>query len=217
MSRGSIAIRINESGDSGVIIAGLEVIEAGFGIIMVSPIAEGVTICEVRGVGQDCAGCIPDSFHLAPLVILVGCDQPGRLHGNELHCHHVALQVFGEQIILPIAVGEIRIVGAEANNAAGFVKGVAHGEILAAVGVVPPFRYRRAVYYKIIHRRAVGVHLPGAQTVGVVLVPGGFRAGFGGGKLPAVAPGECPIATLKYQQNKLFYIFPKFSSKYVRA
>ena len=184
---------------------------------MVASIAEGVTICEVGGVGQDCAGCVPDSFHLAPLVILVGRDQPGRFHGNEIHCHHVALQILGEQIILPIAVGEIRIVGAEANHAAGFVKGVAHGEVFAAVGVVPPFRYRLTVYNKIIHRRAVGVHLPGAQTVGVVLVPGGFRAGFGGGKLPAVAPGECPIATLKYQQNKLFYIFPKFSSKYVRA
>ena len=108
-------------------------------------------------------------------------------------------------------------MGAEANDAPGFVKGVAHGEVFAAVGVVPPFRYRLTVYNKIIHRRAVGVHLPGAQTVGVILVPGGFRAGFGGGKLPAVAPGECPIATLKYQQNKLFYIFPKFSSKYVRA
>ena len=82
-------------------------------------------------------------------------------------------------------------MGAEANNAAGFVKGVAHGEVFAAVGVVPPFRYRLTVYNKIIHRRAVGVHLPGAQTVGVVLVPGGFGAGFGGGKLPTVAPGEC--------------------------
>ena len=92
-------------------------------------------------------------------------------------------------------------MGAEANNAAGFVKGVAHGEVFAAVGVVPPFRYRRAVYYKIIHRRAVGVHLPGAQTIGVVLVPGGFRAGFGGGKLPAVAPGECPVAAVEIGQG----------------
>ena len=191
----SIGIGVYESGDSGVIVSGLEVIEASLNIVMVSPIAEGVTICEVGGVGQDCAGCIPDSFHLAPLVILVGRDQPGRFHGNEIHCHHVALQVFGEQIILPIAVGEIRIVGAEANNAAGFVKGVAHGEVFAAVGVVPPFRYRRAVYYKIIHRRAVGVHLPGAQTIGVVLVPGGFRAGFGGGKLPAVALRKPLICT----------------------
>ena len=146
---------------------------------MVASIAEGVTVCEVGGVGQDCAGCVPDSFHLAPLVILVGRDQPGRFHGNEIHCHHVALQVFGEQIILPIAVGEIRIVGAEANNAAGFVKGVAHGEVFAAVGVVPPFRYRRTVYNKIIHRRAVGVGFPGAQAICVIRIPGGFRASFG--------------------------------------
>jgi len=151
-------ICIDKSGDDRVIISGLQIIEAGFGIIMVTSIAEGVTICEVGGVGQDCAGCVPDSFHLAPLVILVGRDQPGRFHGNEIHCHHVALQVFGEQIILPIAVGEIRIVGAEANNAAGFVKGVAHGEVFAAVGVVPPFRYRRTVYDKIIYRRAVALN-----------------------------------------------------------
>ena len=108
-------------------------------------------------------------------------------------------------------------MGAEANDVPRLVEGIAHGEVFAAVGVIPPLRYRRTIYNKIIYRCAVGVHLPGAQTVGVVLVPGGFRAGFGGGKLPAVAPGECPIATLKYQQNKLFYIFPKFSSKYVRA
>ena len=68
-------------------------------------------------------------------------------------------------------------MGAKANNAAGFVKGVAHGEVFAAVGVVPPLRYRRTIYNKIIYRCAGGVHLPGAQTVGVVLVPGGFRAG----------------------------------------
>ena len=150
-----ITIRINEAADDGVIISGLQIVEAGFDIVMVAPIAERVTICEVGGVGQDCAGCIPDSFHLAPLVILVGRDQPGRFHGNEIHHYHVALQVLGEQIILPIAVGEIRIVGAEANNAAGFVKGVAHGEVFAAVGVIPSLRYRRTVYNKIIHRRAV--------------------------------------------------------------
>ena len=92
-------------------------------------------------------------------------------------------------------------MGAEANHAAGFVKGVAHGEVFAAVGVVPPFRYRLTVYNKIIHRRAVGVHLPGAQTVGVVLVPGGFGAGFGGCQLSAVAPGKRPIATIEIGQG----------------
>ena len=172
-------IRINEAADSGVIVSTLEVIEASLNIVVVASIAERVTICEVGGVGQDCAGCIPDSFHLAPLVILVGCDQPWRFHGNEVHCYHVALQVLGEQVILPIAVGEIRIVGTETNDVPGFVEGIAHGEVFAAVCVVPPFRYRRTIYYKIIHRRAVGVHLPGAQTICVIRIPGGFRAGFG--------------------------------------
>ena len=70
----AVGVGVYESGDSGVIVSGLEVIEAGFGIIMVASIAEGVTVCEVGGVGQDCAGCVPDSFHLAPLVILVSRD-----------------------------------------------------------------------------------------------------------------------------------------------
>ncbi len=88
-------------------------------------------------------------------------------------------------------------MGAEANNAAVFIKGIAHGEVLAAVGVIPPFRYRRTVYDKIIHRRAVGVGLSGAQTICIILVPGGFCAGFRRGQLPAVAPGECPVAAIE--------------------
>ena len=60
-------------------------------------------------------------------------------------------------------------MSAEANNAARFIEGIAHGEVFAAVGVVPPFRYRLTVYDKIIHRRAVGV----------ILVLGGFLADLG--------------------------------------
>ena len=92
-------------------------------------------------------------------------------------------------------------MGAEANHAAGFVKGVAHGEVFAAVGVVPPFRYRRTVYDKIIYRRAVGVGLSGAQTVGVVLILGGFRAGFCGCQLPTVAPGKRPVTAIEIGQG----------------
>ena len=61
-------------------------------------------------------------------------------------------------------------MGAEANNAAGFVKGVAHGEVFAAVGVVPPLRYRLTVYNKIIHRRAVGVGFSGIQATYVAFI-----------------------------------------------
>ena len=96
-------------------------------------------------------------------------------------------------------------MGAEANNAAGFVKGVAHGEVFAAVGVVPPFRYRGTVYNKIIHRRAVGVHLPGSQTVGVVFILRSFRAGFGGCQLPTVAPIARTETTIYLIYLKLVY------------
>jgi len=60
-------------------------------------------------------------------------------------------------------------VGTETNDVPRLVEGIAHGEVFAAVGIVPPFRYRLTVYNKIIHRRAVGV----------ILVLGGFLADLG--------------------------------------
>ncbi len=78
-----------------------------------------------------------------------------------LHSTNCRPQVFVEQIIFPPnkPLGEIRIVGAEANHAAGFSSRlISIVKYFAAVGVVPPFRYRGTVYDKIIHRRAVALN-----------------------------------------------------------
>ena len=50
-----IGIRIYEPSCSGVIIAGLEVIEAAFGIVIVASVAEGVLVGQGAGGGQDLA------------------------------------------------------------------------------------------------------------------------------------------------------------------
>ena len=76
----AIGVGVYESGDSGVIIAGLEVIEASLIIVVITPIADWVHMGNVIRVslqGKDCAGRAFYRSHFTPGVILVGGDQGG--------------------------------------------------------------------------------------------------------------------------------------------
>ncbi len=111
MSCRGVAIRIDESTDCGVIIAGLEVIEAAFGIIVVATVAERVFL------GQGAGGC----EELAVGVIGIGSDGvSGRIH----HAHDIALQV-----------GHIIIGGAIDLHGVGF-SGIVVEEIMGLGGPV---------------------------------------------------------------------------------
>ena len=50
-----VAIRIDESPDCGVVITGLKVIEAAFGIVVVATVTERVLFGQRTGGGQDLA------------------------------------------------------------------------------------------------------------------------------------------------------------------
>ena len=52
MPGGNVGIRIDETADARIIIAALEIIEAGFGIVVVPAVADGVEL----GVGREFAG-----------------------------------------------------------------------------------------------------------------------------------------------------------------
>ena len=68
----------------GVVVAGLEAIEAGFGVVVVAAIAEGIDACHSAGAADD----------IAPCVIGVACDRhilkAGDI-GDQLD--YIALQV----------------------------------------------------------------------------------------------------------------------------
>ena len=49
LSSAFIAVRIEESFDNRIIIAGLQIVEAGFGVVVVAAIAEGVNACHAAG------------------------------------------------------------------------------------------------------------------------------------------------------------------------
>ena len=62
------------------IVSGLQVIEAGFGIVVIATVADGVQVCELAGLGENCAvGIVSIAGH----GLAGGIDQ----------MHHVALQV----------------------------------------------------------------------------------------------------------------------------
>ena len=50
---GGVAVRIHKPSCSGVIIAGLEVIEAAFGIVVIATVAEGVLLGQFAGCGEE--------------------------------------------------------------------------------------------------------------------------------------------------------------------
>ena len=177
-------IRINESGDSGVIVSRLEVIEAGFIIVVIATVADWIYMGNVIRVSlqrQDCAGRAFHRCDFAPFVILVTCDQR-RIIG--LGCaiivasvdrHYITLQVLGV-----IVMGEAGVPGVfhpYAYNRALFIVQEHQRAGKGAVRLILHLRQERGTHPVIVRICAVGVGLPGAQTVGIILVPGGFGAG----------------------------------------
>ena len=55
LAGGSVRISVDEPSCGGVVITGLEVIEAAFGIVVVASVAEGVFLGQDTGGGQDLA------------------------------------------------------------------------------------------------------------------------------------------------------------------
>ena len=139
-----------------------------------------------------------------PRVILVRSNQGGVIALGlgiiaSVDGDDIALQVF--RVIITGESGLSSVFHADTHNGVVFVIQEFQRADKGAVRSVLRLRQKQGLHPVIVRICAIGVCLPGAQTVGVVLVPGGFRAGFGGGKLPAVAPGECPVAAVEIGQG----------------
>ena len=76
----------------GVVVAALEVIEAGFGVIVVTAIPEGVLLGHFAGGGAD----------IAVGVVFVGGDQ--GVVGHPVDLQDVALQILDEIVPLPLVL-----------------------------------------------------------------------------------------------------------------
>ena len=176
LSGARVAIRIDKPPQCGVIVSGLQVIETGFGIVVIATVADGVQVCELAGLGENCAvGVVSIAGH----GLAGGIDQ----------MHHVALQV------------QDIVVGSGGSRAAGLRGQVQHIRpvvqvieevqriICAILGIALPQQQAGGV--GVVMPDAV--HLfPGAQAVDVVVKAQG-RAGLDSlAQLSAVSPAQCP-------------------------
>ena len=91
---GSVAIRVNKAVHCRVIIAALQIIEAGFGIAVIPAITQRVDACHASGLREN----------VAPRIVLIGSDLCAT-HINELH--DVALEVQNVIIGLRSIVGAL--------------------------------------------------------------------------------------------------------------
>ena len=64
MTCGSVNVGVEEAAVGGVVIARLQIVEAGFGIVVITAIAQGILIRHAAGFRQK----------VAPCVVFVACD-----------------------------------------------------------------------------------------------------------------------------------------------
>lgn len=95
MACGSISVRIEKSADLGVIVSGLEVIEASFGVVDVAPVAEGVVTAQGRPTRAGAAGGVAPSVVGIRYYRITICVQDGD---------NITLEVYGVEVCCAIKV-----------------------------------------------------------------------------------------------------------------
>ena len=94
--RRSICIRIDEPADGRVIVAALEVVEAGLGVIVIAAVAQGVEVGDAGGIGEDFRTAVIHRA-VAPCIIVVGCSEfAARIEDGG----HIALRV--EDVVIEL-------------------------------------------------------------------------------------------------------------------
>ena len=92
-------IQINKPAGYRIIVAAVQVVQPTLGIVVISPVADGVLVCHMVLVGDRIAVCVGHADDVAPGVL--------GIFGNNitLHIyqrHHVALHILQEIIVGPV-------------------------------------------------------------------------------------------------------------------
>ena len=185
LARAAVGIGIEEALHGGVVISALQIVEPGFGIVVVAPVAQGVQVSIIHIP----AAATLDGGDVAPCVVAVLCINCFALVDD---LHHVALRV---QHVME-GVGSCQrgiVVAAHGKGAACLVvdeivaadKGVSSG-----IGHVVPDD--PAVLGHVLVLQAVrDLHAPHAGHV--VLVAVGLIALFQAAQSPALRPGQVGV------------------------
>ena len=173
--RRSICIRVDEPADGRVIIAALEIVEAGLGIIVIAAVAQGVEVGDAGGIGEDFRTAVIHRA-VAPGVIVVGRSEFAvrvqQRNDVALRVENVVVERRGRAVVID------------------------HGERLVAIVVdklkcfaVPLLPHDLAGERGVVVRRAID-RFAGADTGHVVGVGHLLAVHRRGGELAALRPRE---------------------------
>jgi len=165
---GYAGIRADEPSDGGIIVSGLEVVEAGFGVVDIAPVAEGVMGTEGGGQGACCCQ------ELAPGVVGVG--------------DYGAVVCVADFYDVALEVGDVAVLGAVVDHRLGRAEGII--EEIQLVGAHAHGGQLAAVIDVAVGGAAVGTFC--THTVGIISECPGTAAAHGGqlsALLPSVGPG----------------------------
>ena len=166
MTSSNQTICIDEAAGFGVVVAGLEVVEAGFLIVDVAAVAEGVVL--TQGGGEGAGG----TENIAPGVVgIPDYHCAGGVHDG----NHVALQI-GDVVVQSA-------VQADGNGSTGGIVGEVHG-----VGGAALHLHQQTAAVDILVGSA-GTGTLGTHTAGIIGKGPGLAVDLQGRQLSAVLPG----------------------------
>ena len=162
LTGGRITIRIDESANLGVIITALEIVEAGFGVVIVATVTQGV----------DLSHCTRSVNYLAVGVIVIGSYLRARSI-NQIH--HVTLKVGNviicrccRAVVVDQAVRISSVIVNKIKRSGRFALGDRLPQQLSpSVDVLVSFRYGFFCFAAVEHRFLLGtiLLLPGCRIV----------------------------------------------------
>ena len=172
---GGEGVRVDEPADGRVIIAALEIVEAGLGIIVIAAVAQGVEVGDAGGIGEDFRTAVIHRA-VAPGVIVVGRSEFAvrvqQRNDVALRVENVVVERRGRAVVID------------------------HGERLVAIVVdklkcfaVPLLPHDLAGERGVVVRRAID-RFAGADTGHVVGVGDLLAVHRRGGELAALRPRE---------------------------
>ena len=170
---GGVRIRVDKAANLGVVIAGLQVIEATFGVVVITTVTQGVDTYQRAGCGEDFAVGIVD----------VGCNNSS---GGVNQVEHVTL-----------GVGDVVILGAVVGQGEGVSVGIV-GKIKGIVSISLPEQLSASV---VVGMEGAVDSLACPQTVHSVGVRNGRTAVVCRRQPTAALPGEVPACAVVIAQG----------------
>ena len=179
LSRATVGIRIQETLNYGVVISALQIVEPGFGIAVVAPVAQRIDVCDGAGLGE----------HVAPGVVgILGVDRAALV----VELDHVTLCV--EDVMEGIVAGERGIIVTPhgEGSAALVIEEVQAADKGAGIGVRHIVPDNPPILGHVLMLQALG-DLGAPHTGHVVFVGIGLIALFQAAQSPALRPGEVGV------------------------